>query len=144
MRIRHSRNFLLGILLLLSLCPAWALDLDIAGEDGGGAGAFLDDFASARSLAMGRAYTGVADDSSAIYWNPAGLTQLQRKDLLAMYSTLPEDAGFGFVSLGLPTARTGTFGVGVMSLQSGDFTRRDDSGNDTGSFSNNTGAALFS
>jgi long-subunit fatty acid transport protein len=31
----------------------------------------------ARSLGMGNAYTGVANDFSAIYWNPAGLAQLQ-------------------------------------------------------------------
>jgi len=31
----------------------------------------------ARSLGMGDAYTGVANDYSALYWNPAGLAQLQ-------------------------------------------------------------------
>jgi long-subunit fatty acid transport protein len=30
-----------------------------------------------RALGMGNAYTGVANDYSAIYWNPAGLAQLQ-------------------------------------------------------------------
>jgi len=32
----------------------------------------------ARALGMGNAYTGVASDYSAIYWNPAGLAQAQR------------------------------------------------------------------
>src|SRR5512144_3273069 len=31
----------------------------------------------ARSLGMGNAYTGVANDFTAMYWNPAGLTQSQ-------------------------------------------------------------------
>ena len=31
----------------------------------------------ARSLGMGNAYTGVASDFSAVYWNPAGLAQMQ-------------------------------------------------------------------
>ena len=31
----------------------------------------------ARSLGMGNAYTGVASDFSALYWNPAGLAQMQ-------------------------------------------------------------------
>ena len=31
----------------------------------------------ARSLGMGNAYTGVASDFSAIYWNPAGLAQME-------------------------------------------------------------------
>ncbi|MFH1505109.1 MAG: type IX secretion system membrane protein PorP/SprF [Candidatus Omnitrophota bacterium] len=31
----------------------------------------------ARPLAMGGAFVGVADDANAVYWNPAGLTQLE-------------------------------------------------------------------
>ena len=34
-----------------------------------------------RAMAMGGAYVGVADDYSAIYWNPAGLAQLRRGEL---------------------------------------------------------------
>lgn len=36
-----------------------------------------------RSLGMGNAYTGVANDFSAIYWNPAGLAQLQFSEFSA-------------------------------------------------------------
>lgn len=35
----------------------------------------------ARALGMGRAFTAVADDASAIYWNPAGLCALERPEL---------------------------------------------------------------
>ena len=35
----------------------------------------------ARAMGMGGAYVGVADDYSAIYWNPAGLGQLNRMEL---------------------------------------------------------------
>jgi hypothetical protein len=31
----------------------------------------------ARALGMGNAYTGVASDYSAVFWNPAGLAQAQ-------------------------------------------------------------------
>ncbi len=34
----------------------------------------------ARSLGMGNAYTGVAGDFSAVYWNPAGLAQMERNE----------------------------------------------------------------
>jgi long-subunit fatty acid transport protein len=33
-----------------------------------------------RALGMGGAYTGVADDYSAIYWNPAGLAQMRKME----------------------------------------------------------------
>ncbi len=38
---------------------------------------FLSIGIGARANAMGEAFTGIADDPSAMYWNPAGLTQLQ-------------------------------------------------------------------
>lgn len=38
-----------------------------------------------RALALGRAFVGVANDASAIYWNPAGLTQLDRREILLNY-----------------------------------------------------------
>ncbi len=34
----------------------------------------------ARSLGMGNAYTGVANDYSALYWNPAGLAQIEHSE----------------------------------------------------------------
>ena len=41
-------------------------------------GQFLDDFgASPKSIGMGQAFTAVADDFSAAYYNPAGLSQIK-------------------------------------------------------------------
>ncbi|MFC2088713.1 hypothetical protein ACFLSX_03850, partial [Calditrichota bacterium] len=34
-----------------------------------------------KAQAMGNAFVGVADDYSALYWNPAGLTQLERSEI---------------------------------------------------------------
>ncbi len=45
----------------------------------------------ARATAMGTAYTGVADDYSAIYWNPAGLAQIRRMEFYAGLSHLSFD-----------------------------------------------------
>lgn len=35
----------------------------------------------ARPLAMGGAFIGVADDINAVYWNPAGLVQLEQAEI---------------------------------------------------------------
>ncbi|MGA1868956.1 MAG: hypothetical protein ACMUJM_10460 [bacterium] len=35
----------------------------------------------ARAMALGGAFIALADDVNAVYWNPAGLTQLQQKEL---------------------------------------------------------------
>jgi hypothetical protein len=43
----------------------------------------IDNFAGlgVRAMGMGGAYTGVADDFTALFWNPAGLAQIQRREV---------------------------------------------------------------
>ena len=43
---------------------------------------FLSLGTGARAIAMGRAFTAIADDATAVYWNPAGLGQLDKLDVL--------------------------------------------------------------
>ncbi|NLW55919.1 MAG: hypothetical protein GX050_04770 [Firmicutes bacterium] len=60
--IKRFHSFVISLLLVLivgQLCHAAAL--------GGGA----------RAIGMGGAYTAVADDGAAAYWNPAGITQVK-------------------------------------------------------------------
>ncbi len=50
------------------------------------AGAFMENGGGARALGMGGAFTAVADDPSATFWNPAGLATMTEKELLVMHS----------------------------------------------------------
>ncbi len=50
------------------------------------AGSFMENGAGARALAMGGAFTAVADDPSATFWNPAGLASAENKELMLMHS----------------------------------------------------------
>lgn len=50
--------------------------------------AYEDLGTSARVTAMGNAYTAVADDAYAIYYNPAGLATLERPEVASTYSKL--------------------------------------------------------
>lgn len=47
---------------------------------------FLKKGVGAKAIAMGGAFTSVADDPSAIYWNPAGLTKMQMYSVSTMGS----------------------------------------------------------
>lgn len=47
---------------------------------GAGTSKFLDLGAGARALGMGEAYSPVAEGPDAIYWNPAGLAQIERPE----------------------------------------------------------------
>lgn len=64
----------LGLILLavsFVFANAFALDLNISG-------------AGARAKGMGGAFIGVADDATAVSWNPAGLAQLDRPEASAV------------------------------------------------------------
>lgn len=50
------------------------------------AGEFLTTGFGARALGMGGAFVSVADDASAINWNPAGLVQMQKSQLMLMHA----------------------------------------------------------
>jgi len=50
------------------------------------AGAFMENGGGARALGMGGAFTAVADDPSATFWNPAGLATLTGREILLMHS----------------------------------------------------------
>src|SRR5512142_3359573 len=39
-----------------------------------------------RAVALGESYAGVADDVSAVYWNPAGLAELDGPEFTAMHT----------------------------------------------------------
>lgn len=137
-----KRTVLTFLALTLSF-PAHALDLGFAKQDGGQAGAYLGFGAGARSLGMGRAYTAVADDSSAVYWNPAGLAQVRRNEVTALYAVLFEDTGYGFLSGAVPTQRMGTFSGALVNLTSSNFDKRDINSTPLGTFSDKESSGLL-
>ncbi|MFH1283141.1 MAG: PorV/PorQ family protein [bacterium] len=93
----------------------------LAKGTGGQPGQFLSWGAGARSLAMGKAFLAVSDDASATYWNPAGLTQLDRKEIMALHAILFADTSYSFLSYVHPTATLGVFGCNFTRLFSGGF-----------------------
>ena len=100
--------------------------------------------ASARSIGHAgvSAYVGIADDASATYWNPAGLPQIQRKDFTASYASLYDHTGFSSGNFAQPTVDAGTFGVGIVNLNTSGVPRIDEDGNQNGEFNTSETALL--
>ncbi len=88
---------------------------------GGEPGAFLSWGAGARSLGMGRAFVAISDDASATYWNPAGLAQLDKKEVTALHALLWEGTLYDFISYAHPLPHLGTLGVNITRLGLGGF-----------------------
>jgi len=63
---------------------------------GGGGGEFLRFGVGGRALGLGGAFAGIADDASAIFYNPAGLPQLDRITFSYMSAALFLDSRYQF------------------------------------------------
>ena len=113
-------------------------------DDGGHAGAFLKLGAGARGPGMGGAFTAIANDISSCYWNPAGLAQLGRVQLMGAYSTASLDRSNYYTALAFPGNVLGTIGIGWLNLSIDQIDGRDVAGNATAPFSNSENAFFFS
>jgi tetratricopeptide (TPR) repeat protein len=101
---------------------------------------FLKLGAGARPLAMGDAYTGLANDSAAIFYNPAGLANLNFPEVMTMYNKYLVDSLQQAAGIVYPT-RYGIVGVGYSGFNSGDIQGYDQTGAATSVF--NTGSSCL-
>ena len=68
-------------------------------DDVGTTGApFLKIGVGARAIGMGEAYGGLADEVNAIYWNPAGLVNVQRRELSFMHAAWFASINYEYVA----------------------------------------------
>ncbi len=96
----------INYILILFLLPAVSFPADTKYG-----GAFLELGVGARPLALGSAYVSLADDGSGFYWNPAGVSFVQRLNVSLMYANLFNSLeNHGFISASLPV-----FGGAVIS-----------------------------
>jgi opacity protein-like surface antigen len=97
--------------------------------------------AGARSMAMGSAFTGLADDASAPYFNPAGLAFLDENQLMLMHAPLYVDSNYNYFSSANPLGdKGGSIALSDALLLSDGFKLRDKFNNVTdsnGSLNNN-------
>ncbi len=95
--------------------------------------AFLDIGPGARALGMGGAYTALADDANALYWNPAGLVKLEKREFTASHAEMFESTRHDFLAYAHPTSQ-GTFAGGLTYLSQGKIDGRDSLGRQTAGY----------
>lgn len=117
------RTFKLAALLVLASQSVWAAET----------AAFLDIGVGARALGMGGAYTALADDANALYWNPAGLSKLEKREFTASHAEMFESTRLDFLAYAHPTSQ-GTFAAGLTYLSQGKIDGRDSLGRQTAGF----------
>jgi hypothetical protein len=107
--VAGARFYLTAMFILLASLPAMA-------QNGGTPGRFLNFGVGGRAMAMGGAYYGISDDATAAYWNPAGLAQVQRKELTTMQATLFLQTKLTYFSYAHPTKGGSTFALSMTQL----------------------------
>ena len=78
--------------------------------------AFLEIGPGARSLGMGSAYVSVADDASSIYWNPAGIVNVNKPEVQSFYSPWLVETQFYYNSAVVPMGAYGSIGLSFTAL----------------------------
>ncbi|KAA3613868.1 MAG: hypothetical protein DWQ05_16465 [Calditrichaeota bacterium] len=131
MKFNTNKYLLITAITVLLLAPSLQAQVGNAGMPG----AYLYSGVGARALGMGGAYSAIANDVTAVYWNPAGLATQNPYQFSFMHNSLFMGTAIDFVVASAPTERYGSFGLGVLTLGSGDFEQRSVLNENLGSFS---------
>ncbi len=95
------REYIVIALALVLLLPSQAVADKYAAE-------FLKIGAGARALGMGGAFVALADDVSAIYWNPAGVVSVTAPEVEAMHAEqFGEIINYDFLAVAFPLSSPG-------------------------------------
>ena len=90
---------------------------------GTSAAAFLRIPVGVKGTAMGSAYVAMADDPSAMFWNPGGIARLDKISLFVDYSPWLPGLSFNYFGAVLPIEKIGSIGVNVTALTTDDMIR---------------------
>lgn len=123
---RHPRSRLFTVAaVMLTACLLIAgspSDIAAQAKVGTTGAQFLEVGVSARAMGMAEAFTAVANDVSAVYYNPAGLTSLYGREGMATYIQMPADVQYGAIAYGMPLESIGgVLGFSAYALTSGDM-----------------------
>lgn len=137
------KKIIFSLLVLLLVTGQWSVVSVFAGNDSTNALPYLRMGIGARPLGMGGAFTAVADDANASYWNPAGLGQIEKKEIKSMYAILSEERSLNFLNYVHPLWH-GTPGISIISAGVKDIKGYDQGGNFTKDFDYSSYVLLLS
>ncbi|MCX6121231.1 MAG: PorV/PorQ family protein [Ignavibacteriales bacterium] len=110
------------ILIMIFLCSVivHAQSTDVS-KRGTTAAPFLSIAQGTRALGMGGAFVAVADDPSAMYWNPAGIADLQGIQVLVDHTSWIADLQYQYIGATTSLGSYGALGLNVTVSNYGDM-----------------------
>lgn len=85
------------------------------------AAAFLEIGIGSRAVAMGEAFAAVANDASAVYWNPAGLAGVEKRSVALHHIEWFTDVAIDNATLVFPRSGFGTLAASLTVLNLGEM-----------------------
>ncbi|NIW80109.1 MAG: hypothetical protein GWN16_11910 [Calditrichae bacterium] len=95
-------------------------------------------------MAMGNAQVASANDGYGMYYNPAALPNLQKKQFLASYSSMSLDRQFNYIGFALPLRGIAGASAGWINSGVNDLRSYNSIGEDTGQINHGLNAIYFS
>ncbi len=136
--MRMNQRIVWGMVLMVgSVAPVLASS--VGGTSGG---EVLSIPVGARAVAMGEAFTAMADDVSSLYWNPAGIAILNQSEASFMHSQWLKDLTYNNASVAVPL-ENGGIGTSLSYLSYGNIDGFDSKGNPAGSVNAYSGVATL-
>ena len=109
-------GFFLILCVLLTAASASAQGFGKVGSSGMHA---LKLGVGAKAAAMGESFVAVADDPSALYWNPSGIARLQGTSVLGSFIQWPAEISFSTLGVTHNLGAMGTVGFSFSALTTG-------------------------
>ena len=104
------------LLLIIILCFSIPLNAQSVSRVGTTAAPFLKIGVGGRALAMGEAYATRAEDVTGLFWNPAGLANLNNRQIVLNHFDYIADLSYVFGGIAIPFPSLGTFGFSFSYL----------------------------
>lgn len=121
-------KLILLVWLMAALVASIFGDVSVAAEASSSTASFLKVGVGARATGLGGAFTSVADDPSAVYWNAAGIGRMDKNQLQFSHYEWYQDLTVENLYFAVPRGRL-SFGAGITYMSFGEFQSYDEDGN---------------
>ncbi|MCU0452027.1 MAG: PorV/PorQ family protein [Bacteroidetes bacterium] len=120
-RFSTSIRSLTLAMLLTATASAQLLPVLGAQRSGTATAQFLKIPVGARAAAMGESFIAVANDASALYWNPAGITQFDRHEVIVAHTEWLVDVRHQFFGAVYHLSAEDAIGLALTSVHTDDM-----------------------
>ncbi len=110
--MKKSISLILGLLLSVNF-SIYSQEVSKVGTT---AASFLAIDVGSRAVGMGGAFTAIANDVSAMYWNPAGVARITNAEAMFCNTRWIADVSFNFAAFALNLGNLGTVGLNAAFL----------------------------